>query len=132
MTQQHVCQLIKSLGRRSATADAAVQWDSQAPAATQTSRATDPPALLSHDLQRLYQPPTQHAEAQTHQGPLATGAEQAGSSTVPAAAAISAAVQADYAVAQHQQQSDLSQDNVSVPESLVEQAILELQGHVGR
>ena len=42
-----------------------------------------------------------------------------------------AAVQAGSAVAE-QQQTDLAQSEVSVPESLVEDAIMELQGHTDR
>ena len=42
------------------------------------------------------------------------------------------AVQAGSAVAEQQQQTDPAQSEASVPESLVEDAIMELQGHTDR
>ena len=99
-----------------------MQWDTSVTPASQASLTAAAVSELEHGASQLTEPQLQQPQPILWREPAPA--------VRPLHAA--AAVQADSAAAEHQQLTDPAQSELTVSESLVEGAILELQGHTGR
>ena len=112
---------------RLASVATAVQWDSPATSPTAASLTAAVPAGHAKASISLARPHVQHAQAQGRQQLPATVTEQPSARLAPGA--LHAAVQASLVMAEHQQQTEQPSCSYSLPASLVDAALVELEAH---